>query len=441
MGSVAAPPASSITLLTLEQIKLLANDYCVNTGGGTGHEEQQQQGEQQGHQQKEPPRSGPCYPQSKRFRSGNSKNEQAALGMGAICALGYNEQSSVNHQAASLAKMFMADLGDSARERHTHDDLENFYLDTREIWMSTQVFGNQSRQRPFAEVFFALVKDLKVVRVINDVDLEWNKNRNNEGTDLQAARLAELFVEKMGDQARTKTTRGDLEKLYLDTCKMWMPHDVWEDENLQRPFARVLYAMSYHMKIVRVKDRQNLIWNQPGKEPMENVQTTTEPAQIGAIVKWNSVRGFGFIKPSNATASADLYFHVSGLVDREGSVKVGDLVTYRRKFCHRMGKYKAVEIRLAACQKKANEFATLQTQDKEAFAQTSRTASARLLSSSKAHRCDNHRHPAAFTNLIKQAATIEALLCVHRAYVSHLNHIYLGAGPHVTSTCRASQTY
>merc|ERR1739848_880231 len=56
----------------------------------------------------------------------------------------------------------------------------------------------------------------------------------------------------------------------------------------------------------------------------------------GTMMRWNSDKGFGFIKPSDG--GDDLFCHVSDLIDGEGSVYEGDKVRYKVKFDERNAK-------------------------------------------------------------------------------------------------------
>lgn len=62
----------------------------------------------------------------------------------------------------------------------------------------------------------------------------------------------------------------------------------------------------------------------------------------GEIVRWNSDKGFGFMKPDNG--SADMFVHVSDLLDGDGSVLEGDRVTFEVAFDDRKGKDHAVKV-------------------------------------------------------------------------------------------------
>eukprot|EP00929_Paragymnodinium_shiwhaense_P047437 TRINITY_DN24063_c0_g1_i1.p1 TRINITY_DN24063_c0_g1~~TRINITY_DN24063_c0_g1_i1.p1 ORF type:complete len:160 (-),score=13.85 TRINITY_DN24063_c0_g1_i1:307-786(-) len=66
---------------------------------------------------------------------------------------------------------------------------------------------------------------------------------------------------------------------------------------------------------------------------------------VGIMQRWNSEKGFGFIRPSDG--GEDLFCHVSGLMDGEGSVRDGDEVRFRISYDDRKGKDRATEVELA----------------------------------------------------------------------------------------------
>mmetsp|Transcript_1896 Transcript_1896/g.5566 ORF Transcript_1896/g.5566 Transcript_1896/m.5566 type:complete len:153 (+) Transcript_1896:88-546(+) len=65
----------------------------------------------------------------------------------------------------------------------------------------------------------------------------------------------------------------------------------------------------------------------------------------GVMVRWNAEKGFGFIKPDNG--GDDLFCHVTGLRDGDGSVRDGDAVTFREEYDDRKGKDRAVDVQVS----------------------------------------------------------------------------------------------
>eukprot|EP00930_Biecheleria_cincta_P103736 TRINITY_DN957_c0_g1_i1.p2 TRINITY_DN957_c0_g1~~TRINITY_DN957_c0_g1_i1.p2 ORF type:complete len:125 (+),score=20.61 TRINITY_DN957_c0_g1_i1:54-428(+) len=65
----------------------------------------------------------------------------------------------------------------------------------------------------------------------------------------------------------------------------------------------------------------------------------------GRMIRWNADKGFGFIKPDDG--GEDLFCHVSGLVDGDGSVRDGDDVSYVKEFDNRKDKWRANEVAVA----------------------------------------------------------------------------------------------
>jgi len=64
----------------------------------------------------------------------------------------------------------------------------------------------------------------------------------------------------------------------------------------------------------------------------------------GELLRWQSDKGFGFIKPDDG--GEDLFCHVSALVDGDGSVLDGDRVSFTVEYNERNGKHRAVDVAL-----------------------------------------------------------------------------------------------
>jgi cold shock CspA family protein len=65
----------------------------------------------------------------------------------------------------------------------------------------------------------------------------------------------------------------------------------------------------------------------------------------GQMMRWNSERGFGFVKPEDG--DEDIFVHVSSLEGGEGAVKEGNLVTLMKDFNERKQKYQAYNVKYA----------------------------------------------------------------------------------------------
>jgi len=66
----------------------------------------------------------------------------------------------------------------------------------------------------------------------------------------------------------------------------------------------------------------------------------------GTMLRWNSEKGFGFIKPDDD--GEDIFCHASKLADGDGSVQDGDQVTFDKQVNDRNGKDCAVNVKLAS---------------------------------------------------------------------------------------------
>mmetsp|Transcript_3968 Transcript_3968/g.6969 ORF Transcript_3968/g.6969 Transcript_3968/m.6969 type:complete len:158 (+) Transcript_3968:137-610(+) len=62
----------------------------------------------------------------------------------------------------------------------------------------------------------------------------------------------------------------------------------------------------------------------------------------GVMIRWHDDKGFGFIKQDDG--GEDLFCHVTGLLDGDGSVRDGDEVKYKVEFDDRKGKDRAQDV-------------------------------------------------------------------------------------------------
>lgn len=91
------------------------------------------------------------------------------------------------------------------------------------------------------------------------------KTSTDSGVEARALELAKLFMALHGAKARGCESRFDLSKLYVQAVKdnqevRFIPPE-WEDVKEQRPFAQILFAIAHGMKLVRVKQGRDLVWN------------------------------------------------------------------------------------------------------------------------------------------------------------------------------------
>jgi len=60
------------------------------------------------------------------------------------------------------------------------------------------------------------------------------------------------------------------------------------------------------------------------------------------MIRWHDEKGFGFIKPDDG--GDDIFCHVTGLLDGEGSVRDGDEVKFKVEYDDRKGKDRAQDV-------------------------------------------------------------------------------------------------
>jgi len=98
-------------------------------------------------------------------------------------------KSGVEPQAHELAKMFMAAMGSLARKCRTRGQLSELYLTTIASWATDEVQKDESKQRHFKQVLFAIAHGMKLVRVRDQGrSLFWNRYRDNQGNQLEDER-------------------------------------------------------------------------------------------------------------------------------------------------------------------------------------------------------------------------------------------------------------
>ena len=113
-------------------------------------------------------------------------------------------QSGVEDGALKLAKQFMAKMGNLARKCHSRGALSELYLTTQSAWVSPEVLADESLQRHFKQVLFAIAHGMKLVRVRDQGrSLFWNRYRDNEGNQLDDERA------KYSDRQQDQQGGGD----------------------------------------------------------------------------------------------------------------------------------------------------------------------------------------------------------------------------------------
>ena len=109
-------------------------------------------------------------------------------------------KSGVEDGALVLAKQFMSKMGNLARKCQSRGALSELYLTTQSAWASPEVMANESLQRHFKQVLFAIAHGMKLVRVRDQGrSLFWNRYRDNEGNQLEEERAK--YTERRQDRA------------------------------------------------------------------------------------------------------------------------------------------------------------------------------------------------------------------------------------------------
>ncbi|CAE8695009.1 unnamed protein product [Polarella glacialis] len=81
-----------------------------------------------------------------------------------------------------------------------------------------------------------------------------------------------------------------------------------------------------------------------GRDRRDRSRSDDRTMPTGRVIRWNSDKGFGFIKPDED--GDDLFAHVSQLLDGEGSVRDGDEVRFKIEYDDRKGKDRATNVEL-----------------------------------------------------------------------------------------------
>ena len=101
-----------------------------------------------------------------------------------------DSDSGVEGKSLEIAKLFMGKLGKLARNCRTRGALSDLFLNPELIglWASPEFVADQSQQRHFKQVLFAMAHGLKLVRVQKGHDLIWNRYRDDQGNQIQGER-------------------------------------------------------------------------------------------------------------------------------------------------------------------------------------------------------------------------------------------------------------
>jgi hypothetical protein len=93
----------------------------------------------------------------------------------------------VEEQALKLARLFMGSQGQLARKCFRRGELSHLYVSTFATWAPEDSKNDQSLQRPFKQILFALAHGMKLVRVVNGGrQLLWNRYRDNTGAQIES---------------------------------------------------------------------------------------------------------------------------------------------------------------------------------------------------------------------------------------------------------------
>ena len=130
-----------------------------------------------------------------------------------------DNESGVEDGALELAKQFMSTMGNLARKCHSRGALSELYLTTLTAWASPEVQADESLQRHFKQVLFAIAHGMKLVRVRDQGrSLFWNRYRDNTGNQLEdeRAKYTARQQDRRGGQDQYRDDRRGGQDQYRD---------------------------------------------------------------------------------------------------------------------------------------------------------------------------------------------------------------------------------
>lgn len=159
------------------------------------------------------------------------------------------------------------------------------------------------------------------------------KSSTDSGVEARALELAKLFMALHGAKARGCKSRFDLSKLYVQAVKdnqevRFIPPE-WEDVEEQRPFAQILFAIAHGMKLVRVKQGRDLVWNRfrdNKGEKLPEDETKRIRAEDGAVGGPAGGRGYPIEGPGPKAELAYLYNEMRRL--HQDRVRMEDRIVF-----------------------------------------------------------------------------------------------------------------
>jgi len=84
----------------------------------------------------------------------------------------------IDNQALVLARLFIEAVGTIAKNCRRRSDVYKLYICTFLSWAPDNIKTDQSLQRSFSKVLFAIAHGLKLVRVVNGRKLIWSKKKH-----------------------------------------------------------------------------------------------------------------------------------------------------------------------------------------------------------------------------------------------------------------------